>query len=48
MNRPEAAVPLEIPHTDTEPGIVGDFMALTKARLSLLVVVTTLVGACAA
>ena len=48
MNRPEAAVPLEIPHTETEHGIVSDLMALTKARLSLLVVVTTLVGACAA
>ena len=48
MNRPEAAIPLEIPHTEAEHGIVSDLMALTKARLSLLVVVTTFVGACAA
>ena len=48
MNRPEAAVPLEIPHIETEHGIVSDLVALTKARLSLLVVVTTFVGSCAA
>lgn len=35
---------LEIPKE--EPGIVADFMALTKARLSLLVLITTFVGFC--
>jgi protoheme IX farnesyltransferase len=31
-----------------EPGLMSDLMALTKARLSLLVIVTTFVGFCAA
>jgi protoheme IX farnesyltransferase len=35
---------IEIPKE--EPGIVADFMAITKARLSLLVLITTFVGFC--
>ncbi len=48
MNRPlqNVAVPLDI--SSAEPGILSDLVALTKARLSLLVVVTTFVGACLA
>lgn len=45
---PEAAVSLEIPREENEQGIVGDVLALTKARLSLLVVITTFVGFCMA
>ena len=50
MNRPlpDMAVPLEVPHEESDHGIVSDLMALTKARLSLLVVVTTFVGVCMA
>jgi heme o synthase len=40
----EALADLDIPKE--EPGIVADFMALTKARLSLLVLITTFVGFC--
>ena len=42
------AVPLEIPREEPEQGIMGDLMVLTKARLSLLVIVTTFVGFCMA
>jgi protoheme IX farnesyltransferase len=50
MNRTsqEAAAVLEIAQADQEQGIVGDLMTLTKARLSLLVIITTFVGFCAA
>ena len=50
MSRPlhDAAVSLEIPREETEQGIVSDILALTKARLSLLVVITTFVGFCMA
>jgi protoheme IX farnesyltransferase len=50
MNRPahDAAVALEMPREDAEQGIVSDILALTKARLSLLVVITTFVGFCMA
>jgi protoheme IX farnesyltransferase len=44
----DAAVALELPPIEVEQGIVGDIMALTKARLSLLVIVTTFVGFCMA
>jgi protoheme IX farnesyltransferase len=44
----EVAVPLEIEVVEMEQGIVSDLMTLTKARLSLLVIVTTFVGFCAA
>lgn len=43
---PEITLSMEIPHDDSEQGIVGDLMALTKARLSMLVVITTFVGYC--
>ncbi|MEO7317663.1 MAG: heme o synthase [Chthoniobacteraceae bacterium] len=48
MNRviPEAAVPLEVVREETESGLMQDLMTLTKARLSLLVIVTTFVGFC--
>ena len=50
MNRPlhDAAVSLELPREEAEHGLVSDLVALTKARLSLLVVVTTFVGVCMA
>jgi protoheme IX farnesyltransferase len=41
-------VPLEIPRADPEQGMMSDLMVLTKARLSLLVIITTFVGFCAA
>jgi protoheme IX farnesyltransferase len=42
------AVPLEISRAEPEQGIVSDLMMLTKARLSLLVIITTFVGFCMA
>ena len=50
MSRPlhDAAVALEIPREENEQGIVSDILVLTKARLSLLVVITTFVGFCMA
>ena len=49
MNRasPEAAA-LEAPPDLAEPGLLTDLMTLTKARLSLLVIITTFVGFCMA
>ncbi len=44
----QIAVPLEIPRIEREQGIMNDLMVLTKARLSLLVIITTFVGFCAA
>jgi protoheme IX farnesyltransferase len=48
MNRltQEVIVPLEVAHDEPESGIMGDLLVLTKARLSLLVIVTTFVGFC--
>jgi protoheme IX farnesyltransferase len=50
MSRPlhDAATALELPREEVEQGIVSDVLALTKARLSLLVVITTFVGFCMA
>ncbi|MDR3406659.1 MAG: heme o synthase [Chthoniobacter sp.] len=50
MNRttPELTIPLEVPREEAGPGIVSDLFVLTKARLSLLVIITTFVGFCAA
>ena len=51
MNRaaPEILAPLEIAAEELpEQGLMSDLMTLTKARLSLLVVVTTFVGFCMA
>jgi protoheme IX farnesyltransferase len=50
MSRPlhDAVTALEIPRDEPEQGIVSDLLALTKARLSLLVVITTFVGFCMA
>lgn len=50
MNRPasEMVVPLDLAAADAEQGIVADLMTLTKARLSLLVIITTFVGFCTA
>ena len=50
MNRstPEIALPLEVPRESAEPGFLSDLLVLTKARLSLLVIITTFVGFCAA
>jgi len=45
---PEIALPLEVPRESAEPGYLSDLLVLTKARLSLLVIVTTFVGFCAA
>jgi protoheme IX farnesyltransferase len=41
-------IPVELPQDEPEQGIVSDLLALTKARLSFLVVVTTFVGFCMA
>jgi heme o synthase len=38
-----AATP-EIPNANAEPGILADLLDLTKARLNLLVLITTFVG----
>ena len=48
MNRvtQEVAVPIEVAHDEPESRLLGDLMVLTKARLSLLVIVTTFVGFC--
>jgi protoheme IX farnesyltransferase len=40
---PIATTP-EIPHANAEPGILADLLDLTKARLNLLVLITTFVG----
>ena len=45
---PDLILPSELPLTEEAHGLVSDLMTLTKARLSLLVVVTTFVGACMA
>jgi len=45
---PELTIPLEVPREEAGPGIVSDLFVLTKARLSLLVIITTFVGFCAA
>ena len=44
---PEAAA-LEVAPDLAEPGLLTDLMTLTKARLSLLVIITTFVGFCMA
>ncbi|HEY3900197.1 MAG TPA: heme o synthase [Chthoniobacter sp.] len=50
MNRstPEMALSLEVDREHSEPGFMSDLFVLTKARLSLLVIITTFVGFCAA
>jgi len=47
-NTSELTIPLEVAREEAEPGILSDLMVLTKARLSLLVIITTFVGFCAA
>ena len=42
MSNPVATT--EIPHASAEPGILADLLDLTKARLNLLVLITTFVG----
>ncbi len=42
MSNPAATT--EIPHANAEPGILADLLDLTKARLNLLVLITTFVG----
>ena len=39
-----AVTETEIPHANAEPGILADLLDLTKARLNLLVLITTFVG----
>ena len=41
MSEPAAAT---VPHASAEPGILADLLDLTKARLNLLVLITTFVG----
>jgi heme o synthase len=50
MNRTtqDIALPIDVSPEDVEPGIMSDLMTLTKARLSLLVIITTFVGFCMA
>jgi heme o synthase len=40
----EIAVPLEVDPDLAEPGLLSDIVTLTKARLSLLVIITTFIG----
>src|SRR6187549_3756665 len=40
---PEVAIN-DVPHASAEPGILADILDLTKARLNLLVLITTFVG----
>jgi protoheme IX farnesyltransferase len=40
----EIAVPLEVDPDLAEPGLLNDIVTLTKARLSLLVIITTFIG----
>jgi protoheme IX farnesyltransferase len=40
----EIAVPLEVESDLAEPGLLSDLVTLTKARLSLLVIITTFIG----
>lgn len=42
MSRPATAD--EVPHANAEPGILADLLDLTKARLNMLVLITTFVG----
>jgi protoheme IX farnesyltransferase len=42
----EVALPIEDDRELAEPGLLSDLFTLTKARLSLLVIVTTVVGYC--
>lgn len=39
-----AARETDVPHANAEPGILADILDLTKARLNLLVLITTFVG----
>lgn len=44
----DMVVALDVPHEEVGPGLMSDIFALTKARLSLLVIITTFVGFCMA
>jgi protoheme IX farnesyltransferase len=44
----QATAAIAVPRDLAEPGILTDLMTLTKARLSLLVIITTFVGFCMA
>jgi protoheme IX farnesyltransferase len=44
----ELALPVELDTDLAEPGLLSDLVSLTKARLSLLVIITTFVGYCLA
>jgi len=44
----EMAMPVEMEADLAEPGLLSDLASLTKARLSLLVIITTFVGYCLA
>jgi protoheme IX farnesyltransferase len=46
MSSQQALAALDVPKDG--PGLLSDFMALTKARLSMLVLITTFVGFCMA
>ena len=50
MNRAShvIAIPIDVSREVAEPGIASDVLVLTKARLSLFVIITTFVGFCAA
>ena len=41
-------MPIELPPAEAEQGIFSDLMELTKARLSLMVIITTFIGFCSA
>jgi protoheme IX farnesyltransferase len=45
---PEVIAPLAVPRELPEQGLLSDLLTLTKARLSLLVIITTFVGFCMA
>lgn len=47
-NTSEMTMPLEVSREEAGPGLMSDLFVLTKARLNLMVIITTFVGFCAA
>jgi len=42
------AIAMDVPREEAGPGLMSDLFVLTKARLNLMVIITTFVGFCAA
>ena len=47
-NTSEMAIAMDVPREEAGPGLMSDLFVLTKARLNLMVIITTFVGFCAA